>query len=517
MQVMSITQSTSSSVMRLAADSRRTPSPSRPARYRRTNWALRAGGFAGALGFVPAAALAAPYASAVSETGGTVSFTLNEDGANVTIFRDGSAQPFGSGLVKGLYTFARDGAAEYSIQVSKAAAPGYAVISTASTNTNFELPRGVAVNNNPAAGGAPNPLFGRTYVSNGRSSPTAAGRTLNDGIYLLNPDLTSAVGQGDVGRTAGISMATDPTTPSSSIKTGSDPFKLAVGPDNRLYISHFSNTNAGLFDTDADVTRHNVTFDASSRDATTGLNATSGSVSDVLVVGAGAARTLYTTDEDVNSARLGIQRYNIGTAPTFAGAPAIQFNDPNNLFQNNFQSLAIDDEGNFWVSQNRAGGSDTLPSLVKLDSAGNVLFNSLTLSSTGNSLNDPLRTTQAIAYDPVNDVIAAVGARNAATANSGSGVINIVDADTGAVLSTFFFALTAATTNTDVAFDAAGNLYATNRSAERLLVFSPGNDSVATTFSDGRFTVSVVPEPAVAGLAGMAGLAALGRRRRARA
>ena len=460
---------------------------------------------AGAVGLT-SAALATPYASAVSETGGNVSFTLNEDGANVTIFRDGTPQTFGTGLAKGSYSFARSGAAQYSIRVTKAASPGYAVISTAARETNFELPRGVAVNNNPGASGAPNPLFGRVYVSNGRSTTTAAGRPMSDGIYLLKADLTSAVAQGDTARTAGINMTADATT------SGVDPFRLAVGPDNRLYITHFSDLNAGLFDTDADVLTHRTTFDPENR-STTGLNETSGSVTDVVVTGTGANRRIFTTDEDLNTNQRGIYRYDIGTADVFTGPPsAVPFSDPGNAMQNSLQSVAIDSRGKFWLSQNRAGGADTLPSLLQIDTDGSVLFSSLSLSGNGTSAQDPLRATQGMAYDPVNDVIALVSNRAGA---GGTGLITIFDAEDKTVLTSFPFAITGAGTNTDVAFDAAGNLYVVNRTAERLVVWSPGGESIATTFSDGSFTVlTVVPEPAVVGLVGMGGLLALARRRR---
>ncbi len=45
----------------------------------------------------------------------------------------------------------------------------------------------------------------------------------------------------------------------------------------------------------------------------------------------------------------------------------------------------------------------------------------------------------------------------------------------------------------DVAFDAAGNLYMVNNNIELLRAYSPGGRWVATTGSDGTFTVTNPP------------------------
>ena len=64
-------------------------------------------------------ATASPYASAVSETGGVVSFTLNQAASNVTIIRDGVPTALG-GLGKGpqreddLYRIPDNAEASYS-------------------------------------------------------------------------------------------------------------------------------------------------------------------------------------------------------------------------------------------------------------------------------------------------------------------------------------------------------------------------------------------------------------------
>jgi hypothetical protein len=476
-----------------------------------SRFVLTAAAAVAATASIPSMSHAGSYASGITESGGNVSFVLNDAATDVTIVRDGVATSLGA-LPEGTHSFARNGASSYYIQVSNTAAPGWTLISTDTTQNNFELPRGVGVNTTSSTGGAPNPYFGRVYVANGRESNTAAGRTQQSGLYLLNADLTDAVGQGDSARTGGIAFLTATSTPADT--GGSDPFRIQVGPDNRVYVTSFLDTRAGLWSTDADVTSNVDVFDNTGRSAT-GLNTTSGNVLDMVIVGTGANRRIYTADEDLNTSQRGIYQYNVGNTTTFSGAPVTLFSDPSNAMQNNFQSLAASPDGTFWLSQNRAGSAtDLLPSLIQVDASGNELWNSLSLSGSGASDQDPLRTTQGIAFDPVNDVIALASARSG---SPNTGLIFIFDDDTKTILAQFNFnTLTSGSTNTDLAFDAAGNLYVGNRSTERLRVWSPGGNSIWTSGSDGSFVADLapIPEPGSLALLSLGGLF-LARRRRA--
>ena len=449
-------------------------------------------------------ASAAPYASGVTETpSGTVSFVLNESDANVVIRRDGVATPLGTNLAKGVHTFERNGASTYHIEVSKAAPSGWTLTSTDTTDNNFELPRGVAVNKNPSVNGAPNPLFGRVYVSNARNTSTAAGKTMVDGVYGLNAALVSLFND----RTGGVAWQTTTSTPADNLNFVS-PWHLEVGPDDRLYIADWSDAHSGLWSTDPDVLT-NVEVLASGTRAVNGLTTNHGSISDVIIKGTANNKTIYVTDEDFAAGQRGVYAHALGSANSTAATPTTVVADVTNRLQNGDQNLAIASDGTYWVSQLRAAPSatDPLPSLVQFAADGTLLFDSSRDLGGGFAAQDPLRDTRAIAYDPVNDLLALVTSRT-----GGNGLIIIFDDDTKTILTSFAFGN--GTTNTDVAFDAAGNLYVTNRSAERLRVWSPGGNTTWTTGSDGSFFQGVVPEPASLTLLGAAGVLALRRRRR---
>lgn len=392
--------------------------------------------------------------------------------------------------------------------------------STASKLNYFYTPRGVAVNKNPDS-----PYYGRVYVGegaggiSGMEGPTT--RVTTDGIYMLNADISdNGIPGGTGAHTAGVPWRLANDTPADN--TPASPFRLEVGPDDSLYITDWSDAQSGLWQADPNVTSAVEVLDSTGRN-TAGLNTTHGSIADVIVTGTGASRTIYTFDEDYATpsveTRGSILRYDIGTNTTFSGPPsALAYDDTSdNRVQNFLGSIALANDGTFWLAQNRAGGADTLSSLMQIDASGTVLWSSIP-SLAATSLDDPLRGMQGIAYDAVNNLIAVV--TNINVTGTGNGRIQIFDPVSKTVLGTLYFG---STTNTDVAFDAAGNLYVTNRSAERLRLWSPpngnvnGRDYVVNAFSTSSLgplgTITVVPEPASA-LLMVLGLVALGNIRR---
>ena len=86
---------------------------------------------------------AAPYASGVTNSGGTVSFILNESGGNVTVtYQDGSTNASfngfntGTNLARGKYSFALGGNTSYRIAVNKigAGAPNQISVDTSNAS-----------------------------------------------------------------------------------------------------------------------------------------------------------------------------------------------------------------------------------------------------------------------------------------------------------------------------------------------------------------------------------------------
>jgi len=369
-----------------------------------------------------------------------------------------------------------------------------------STLNNFEVPRGVAVNRNPNS-----PYYGRIYVANARNLNTAAGRTMLDALYMLNADTSDT---GIAGGTGPYSGNIDWNNTATDVVS---PFRLEVGPDDSVYITDWSDPHSGLWQAPADLSgTFTEVLDNTGR-AASGLNATHGSIADVVIKGTGANRVIYTFDEDfvpAGGSTGSILRYDIGTTTTFTGPPSgyayMDGTGSNNRIINFLGGVAIANDGTFWISQLRAGiAAETAPSLMQVDASGNVLWTSVP-SLAADSLTDPLRGIQGMAYDPVNNVIA-LATNRTATGPTRQGLVVIFDPVTKTVREQFYVGSASSTTNTDVSFDNAGNLYLVNRSAERMYVYAPptSGDYVANMFStDSLGALGSIALTASAGLLG---------------
>ena len=199
-------------------------------------------------------AIAIPYASGISNNAGTVTFTLNEAADNVTVSFDGGASTLNMGaLAAGNHSFSLGAATSYAIEVRKNAPAIWTQIGADSVLTRYFSARGLAVNTFPGSR-----YFGRIYVANGGPGTTTVGpaphRFTGDGIYILNPDMTDALGQGTNARNASLNFA--PAT-----NAGDTPFRIEVGKDGRLYIADYSTTTGNIYRTDPDVSTSEPVFE----------------------------------------------------------------------------------------------------------------------------------------------------------------------------------------------------------------------------------------------------------------
>jgi hypothetical protein len=450
-------------------------------------------GLALALGVMLAvpAVQAAPYACDITNNAGTVSFRLNEAADNVKIISSGGAvtNDLGPG-VKGL-TVTNLGIAGGHIKavVLRSAPAGYTQISNDGYQDNevyvnkYEHPRGLVVNKNPAS-----PSFGRIYVANARGQADTAGpyvRTTYQGIYMLNSDNTVALDTGTFPRTAGLGF-----TPNNT----ATPNRLTIGKDDGLlYICDFSDPSGGLWVCDLDVESNALAMNALAGIGDLSYGSTThGSTYGVVVQGTFAASNLkiWTLDEDLTPLR-SVWRYDVNSDPyPHTGSPAGPLAT---LSIANFASKLVRGGVNdyFYLSQNRSAGTDG-PSIRVFDESGTEITNSLAASRAylnNSGAADLLRNTTAIDISPDGSTLALLR-------GASFGSVLLVPLTDGV----FNFAATnafslgangASDNNRDIAYDAAGNLYACNTATEWFRIYSRGGATVATTGTDGTFEIGL--------------------------
>ncbi|MBI4579437.1 MAG: hypothetical protein HY718_07020 [Planctomycetes bacterium] len=468
---------------------------------------------AAALAMTPAAVFGNVYASRLEQTGpDSLSYILNEDatvGVTAQVWEVGGGMVYSENLgnlTKGTQSWTwngtgRESGKQYTVKIV-ASATGYGdwtKTSVNNTQTNMYSPRGVDVNKNPAG-----KYFGRIYMAESVGGTTLAGRAVQDGVYMLNADGTDADGQGNTSRKGGATFGGT-----------NSPFRLTVGPDNKVYLTDWSDSNSQLVVGDPDFNTARSVLDDSGRVAS-GKAANHGSIPTVHVEGSGANVTVYTMDEDfdvgADPAHGGIGsilKYEVDIDSVMAGnphtgQPSIFYDDGaqgalKGNIMNYYDDMARGLDGTWWVSQDRSGSStDTLASLMQVSADGTTVLWKSVPDGAANSLADPVRRTRGLAVDPVTGMLAL------ATYNAGK--VHIFDPTTKSIVTSITIASNA--TNRDVAWDAAGNLYIVDNNTEYLYVYSPGGANGFTTES--WFTI---PEPGMTLFLGLGAVLALRRRR----
>jgi|GEM_PF-1400506 len=449
-----------------------------------------------------ASVLATPYASGVSESAGVVSFRLNEAADSVTIIRDGVPEVIGV-LPAGVSTFNRNGAANYKIVVNKNSGPGYKNLAPSSTGTFtqgavlqtssdankqtwFNSPRGIALDNSVTS-----PNFGRIYVSNSAAATVGTApntRSVGDGMYAMNSDFTDAVGQGDTARTGGINWG---------LSTNS-PWHLGVGPDQKLYITDWSDGHGGIFRVDSDL-NNGVEVLLGAGD-TSNPDVHGSIASKPVFEGSGADFKIYALDEDMTGDPLlsknpnattfqNLLRWDVGTATAYDTPPTKISDFPSavNNVAGVLSDLARAPDGKFYFSENRSGGLE--PGLIVKSSDGaTVLWDSLTETRAlvGNpNAADFFKDVQTMQVAPDGSGVAMV------TLNSDFYYIPI-DSGTGLPDMSKAKLIESGSVNNgrDIGFDAAGNIYMVTSGHARLRVFGQGGITETTYDSSGTLTVS---------------------------
>jgi len=435
---------------------------------------------------VPYSSRAVPYASGVSESGGTVSFYLNESADKVeVVFSGPSSTTSLVTLGPGVYSFPRGGAASYEIQVTKSTAPLWTQISSdANTLLQYYAPVSLSVNRNPASTN-----FGRIYVLETIGGSTGTRGTVTQGIFAINPDITDAFGQGNNGLRGGLDGAYDLFNEALSASSSRyDPFQIEVGADDYVYISDAQDPRAGVFRVSADLSTGEIVLQGQG-------NTTAPTIHTVLygidVKGSlsGGDLKLWCTDGQWQSttAANSILRWDIGAGPLpYNTAPTVVA-QPGPATSERDSDLDVAPDGNIFMTVSADGGSGEtgVPAVRAYSSTGTLLWSSV-IGGT-----DVFTNAYSLEVSPDNTKLAIIR-RDRQTwivglTNGPSGRLPDISATN--LLATFTVGTLGS--GRTVNWDAAGNLYVANRSTEQVRIFSPGGTTTAITRSAGTFEITV--------------------------
>ncbi|MDQ6631565.1 MAG: hypothetical protein M3Y82_07380 [Verrucomicrobiota bacterium] len=418
-------------------------------------------------------ALASPYATSLTNNAGAISFILNESADSVKIISNNGATTNNLGaLPKGTASTNLGVSGVFKVVVTKSAP---AIYTQTSVDTNslvtFNSPRGVTVNQNPAS-----PYFGRIYVANSADGSTTGpgGRPVGDGIYLLNADQTDAVGRGTNASTAGIDFSS----------SANDPYKISVGPDDKLYINNFSIPAATTWVVDANVTSNSLVLAGIGENTNPTVHSDSASTP----IAQGSLTSSNLTLYNIEGTRAGndnsIARWDIGAGPLPYNNPPVILGNAGLPANPDLPSdLDIGPDGKFYTMINRPSGTDT-DSVRVFDNTGtNLLWGSLTNGVSP----DPLRAARALMVSPGGRLLGLIHD------NSSISVLKLTNGIpdlASRIIITNPPVTSFLNPGRDLSFDAAGNIYAVSSGQQLLRVFSAGGTTVATTGSDGTFTIN---------------------------
>jgi sugar lactone lactonase YvrE len=413
----------------------------------------------------------------VSGTNYTLSYTLNTDAVSGGInFISGGTTisvpaPDPALLTKGAHSVTldlgdlADGEYSWSITATAAANEGTEPVQFTGDQAtlSFIYPRGLAIDNNTES-----PYFGRIYVAD--SDTTKKPNPEQKGLYLFNSDLSDAIGQGSV------PLHKDVWTMSPA-----SPMRITVAPDSKVYISDWSdNSSSGVYIMDpANPSADLIPVFGGSVDANgiaTHEGATiHGSISHCWVEGTGAETKLYTFDEDIKvldaTGTMNIYRYDIGnaTTPWITAPSAVTYDDVSNYQQNGCSMIIPDANGGWWISQDRATDNAAIPSLIHINAAGTVDYNSSGVLGG--------RTRGAIAFNADQSLLVSVG----------TNYFRVWDvtwnATTGEPSLTQKYQITSGLPDPcyNVILDVAGNIYGTSNSKPLIGFALPKSENTFTT------------------------------------
>lgn len=357
----------------------------------------------------------------------------------------------------------------------------YDLITDDGTALDFEYPGGIAVNKSQDSD-----FFGCIYVVQSRDGVTGRGRSVTQGLFILNNDGTPFDSQGDTAYSGNVAWTT----------SVSGPIRAAVSEDGSyLYVSDWTDTHGSVWRAPSDGSgTWPAALTEAGRDAA-GLCTNHGSLMPVLVEGSGASTVLYTMDEDYPNAtspqRGSIFKYNIGTAVDYADLPTVEYDDGILNRVQNYRCDMVRGNDGWWMAQNRSSGqnSQTVPALFHWNvTSATEDFNS------GVTTLDMNEGYGALAKSPDGNTIylSSYGA---------TGQLHVINVTgfpgTAPTRVTYFKTSTSSAIDygRDVKTDAAGNFFVVMNICELLRGFSPNSGANSFTTNNPTSQKLTLAEP----------------------
>lgn len=434
-----------------------------------------------------------------------ISYTLNEPasaGASVAILsgtnvvRNLTFEAGQNGALRGENIVPWDGKDQagnlapqgtYSVRLSAASIgfDGWTMISTDHRTNNYVYRgTGIAVNQNPAS-----PFYGRVYVANSDSGPNAglpgAKPGEYNGVLQFNADGAPAE-EGPLAVSTGFSGF------------GESPWKIEFGPDGKVYVND-------LF-YGGEVARWDDDFDPASRlDVlrSSNLPYANAKLSGLALAGTNTNARLYTSDIADPSQGILLYAFDNGQVPAgFVGQVVVAVTNTGVGLDVAPYDVALDPHGDIYTIQYRPNPADPSPRLLKFSLSGTNAVPLINPAWAIGQGDDTLGRASGVAVDPSGQYVA-VASRgingpefewiNGGTAifSTSNGLL-VTNLDLGVEISG-----EVNHQDTDVAWDAVGNVYLIDDYAQLWRTFSPPGPNQAVTLGLYNITITeaVIEQP----------------------
>ena len=329
----------------------------------------------------------------------------------------------------------------------------------------FYLPYGMDVDVDPESD-----YLGNWYVieatNGGQSKSGYQSNPFGRGLYAfdaaMNPILNSAGTRGFLG---GVSAAATETNVNSDYVN----FYRVATSGGRVFIGRFK-----------DGASHHPIVEANPADLNEPFTSvfTTGRAVSIDAIGSGENLKLVMLAKDNN-----IYEYDLGNAKSIAAASRTINKGSLSILRDD-ASIAYDNNGGIWFNQNRAEAAAASPTIAHISASG-VDYNNVSAGLSHLNTNN-----SGIAVSPDGKQLAVVGAgsKNITIYNINNTGGNIT------LTKAYSFAVSTGNNHTALAWDYAGNLFAANRSNERIRIFAMPYSGMVTTPAASKYAFQLQGE-----------------------